>query len=67
MSVYQPMMMEIQKKYANNRVKQNEEMAKLQQEYGFNPTAGCLPMMLNFFVIFGVIEVVYRLSLIHIY
>lgn len=60
MSVYQPMMMEIQKKYANNRVKQNEEMAKLQQEYGFNPTAGCLPMMLNFFVIFGVIEVVYR-------
>ena len=60
MSVYQPMMMEIQKKYANNRIKQNEEMMKLQEEYGFSPTAGCMPMFLNFFVIFGVIEVVYR-------
>ncbi|MBQ5755471.1 MAG: membrane protein insertase YidC [Oscillospiraceae bacterium] len=59
-SVFQPMMMEIQKKYAHDRMKQNEELQRLQQEYGFNPSAGCLPMAINMFVIFGVIEVVYR-------
>ena len=59
MSAFQPMMMEIQKKYANNRVKQ-EEMLKLQQDYGYNPTAGCVPMLLNFLVMFGVIGVVYN-------
>lgn len=60
MAAYQPMIQEIQKKYANDREKQNEEMMALQQEYGFSPTAGCLPMFLNFFVLFGVIEAVYR-------
>ncbi len=60
MSAYQPMIMEIQKKYAKDKEKQNEELMRMQQEYGYNPTAGCLPMLLNFFVIFGIIEVVYR-------
>lgn len=40
--------------------KQQEELMKLQEEYGYSPTAGCLPMVLNFVVIFGIIEVVYR-------
>lgn len=60
MAAYQPMIQEIQKKYANDQQKQQEELMSLQQEYGFSPTAGCLPMMLNFFVLFGVIEAVYR-------
>ncbi len=60
MAAYQPMIQEIQKKYANDREKQQEEMMALQQEYGFSPTAGCLPMFLNFFVLFGVIDAVYR-------
>ena len=58
MSVYQPLIAEIQKKYANNRQKQNEELMKLQEEYGYSPTAGCLPMFLNMFVMLGVVGVV---------
>ena len=30
------------------------------QEQGYKPTAGCMPMLVNFLVMFGVIEVVYR-------
>ena len=37
-----------------------EEMVKLQQEYGYSPTAGCLPMLVNMLVLFGMVEVVYR-------
>ncbi|MDY4166757.1 MAG: YidC/Oxa1 family membrane protein insertase [Fournierella sp.] len=60
MAAYQPMIQEIQKKYANDKEKQNEELMRMQQEYGYNPAAGCAPMLINFLVIFGIIEVVYR-------
>ena len=60
MSAYQPMMQEIQKKWAKDKNRMNEEMMKFQQESGFSMTAGCLPMALNMFVIFGLIQVVYR-------
>ena len=33
---------------------------KMQQELGYNPMSGCLPMLVNFLVMFGIIEVVYR-------
>ena len=59
MSAFQPMMMEIQTKYKNKPEKQQEELMKL-QEQGYKPTAGCMPMLVNFLVMFGVIEVVYR-------
>ncbi len=59
-AVFQPLMTEIQEKYKNNQQKQQEELMKLQQEYGFNPMAGCWPMLLDMVVLFGVIEVVYR-------
>ena len=60
MSAFQPMLMEIQTKYKDKPEKQQEEMLKLQQEYGYSPTAGCIPMLLNFLVMFGVIGVVYN-------
>ena len=60
MSAFQPMIADIQKKYKNKPEKQQEELLKLQQEYGYKPTAGCMPMLVNFLVMFGVIEVVYR-------
>lgn len=60
MSAFQPMILEIQKKYKDKPEKQQEELTRLQQDFGYNPTSGCLPMLLNFFVMFGVIEVVYR-------
>ena len=60
MSVFQPMIQELQKKYAKDQQRLNDEMLKLQQEYGFNPTAGCAPMFLNLIIMFGVIEMIYR-------
>ena len=60
MSAFQPMIAEIQTKYKDKPEKQQEELMKLQQEYGYKPTAGCMPMLVNFLVMFGVIEVVYR-------
>ena len=60
MSVYTPMINEIQQKYKNNPEKQNEELMKFQQEYGYNPMAGCLPMVLNMLILFAIIQVVYH-------
>ncbi len=59
MSAFQPLVAEIQKKYRDKPEKQQEELMKL-QEQGYKPTAGCMPMLVNFLVMFGVIEVVYR-------
>ena len=59
MSAFQPMIADIQKKYKDKPEKQQEELMKL-QEQGYKPTAGCMPMLVNFLVMFGVIEVVYR-------
>ena len=59
MSAFQPMVAEIQKKYRDKPEKQQEELMKL-QEQGYKPTAGCMPMLVNVLVMFGVIEVVYR-------
>ena len=59
MSALQPMIADIQKKYRDKPDKQQEELMKL-QEQGYKPTAGCMPMLVNFLVMFGVIEVVYR-------
>ena len=59
MSVFQPLMNEIQQKYKNDPQKQQEELLKLQQEHGFNPMSGCLPMLLTMLVLFGFLGVVY--------
>ena len=59
MSAYQPLVADIQKKYRDKPDKQQEELMKL-QEQGYKPTAGCMPMLVNFLVMFGFIEVVYR-------
>ena len=60
MSAFQPMLQEIQTKYKDKPEKQQEELMKLQQDFGYKPTAGCVPMLLNFLVMFGVIGVVYN-------
>ncbi len=57
--LYMPKVKEIQTKYKNNQQKQQEELMKLQKE-GYNPTGGCLPMILTFVILFGVIDVVYK-------
>jgi len=43
----QPKLNAIKQKYKDDRQAQQREMMKLQQEEGFNPLAGCLPMFLQ--------------------
>ena len=42
----QPLLQEIQKKYKDQPEKLQKEMMKLYKEHGFNPLAGCLPLLL---------------------
>lgn len=58
-AMFSPMIRDIQKKYANNKEKQQEEMMKL-QEQGYKPMGGCLSMLLSLVILFGVIDVVYK-------
>ena len=44
---------EIQRKYANDRERMNDEIQKLYSETGFNPMSGCLPMVIQFPIIMG--------------
>ena len=44
---------QLQKKYANNRVKLNEEMQKLYDRHGVSPMSGCLPQFIPLPVMFG--------------
>lgn len=46
-------MQQLQKKYANNRVKLNEEMQKLYERHGVNPMSGCLPQFIPLPVMMG--------------
>lgn len=43
----------LQKKYANNRVKLNEEMQKLYEAEGVSPMSGCLPSFLPLPIMMG--------------
>lgn len=53
MSSIQPKMQEIQRKYANDKEMLNAKMAELYKEENFNPMGGCLPMIVQMIVIFG--------------
>ena len=60
MAVFKPKLDNIQQKYGNNKQKYNEEVQKLYQEEGYSPLSGCLPAIIQFPVLFGVIDVVYK-------
>jgi len=53
MQELQPRIQEIQEKYKNNSQKMNEEMAKFYKEAGYNPLSGCLPLLIQFPLIFA--------------
>lgn len=53
MSALQGELQGLQKKYANNREKLNEEMQKLYAKHGVSPMGGCLPQMIPLFVMMG--------------
>ena len=56
----QPMINDINKKYANNPQKRQEEMMRVQQENGVSATSGCLPMLIQMPILFGLINVIYE-------
>lgn len=47
----QPEVEKLQKKYADNKEKLNQETQKLYQKYNYNPLSGCLPILLQFPII----------------
>ena len=53
MSSLQPKMKAIQEKYKNDKEKMNEEMAKITKDENFNPMGGCLPMLIQLPIIWG--------------
>lgn len=49
----QPKLQELQQKYGKNREKLAQEQMKLYQEAGVNPLSGCLPMVVQMPILFG--------------
>ena len=60
MAAFKPKLDEIQKKFANDKNRQSQEMMKLYEEYGYNPSSGCLTMLIQFPILFGLINVIYN-------
>ncbi len=58
MSAYQPFIQEIQKKWANDKNRQSQELQKFYTENKIKMTGGCLPMLINMLVLFGIIGVI---------
>lgn len=54
MQVIQPRMKALQDKYKNDKERLQQEMMKLYQETGFNPLAGCLPLIAQMPILMGV-------------
>lgn len=53
MQEIQPKMQALQAKYKDNQPKLQEEMAKLYKDANYNPMSGCLPMLVQFLILFA--------------
>lgn len=60
MQLIQPKLQKLQKSFSNNPTRLQEEQQKLYQEEGINPMGSCLPAFIQMFLLFGVIDVVYK-------
>lgn len=60
MALFQPKLKELEKKYGNNKQKLQQEQMKLYETEGYNPMSGCLPMLIQMPIIFGLIGVIYN-------
>ncbi len=49
----QPRIQELQKKYGNDRNRLSQEQMKLYNEAGVNPLSGCLPLLIQMPILFG--------------
>ncbi len=53
MAALSPKMQELRDKYKDDPTKMNAEVMKLYKDYGINPVSGCLPMMIQIPIFFG--------------
>ena len=53
MGLIQPKMKELQSRYANDKETLNIKVSQLYKEEGINPMGGCLPMLVQMPIIFG--------------
>jgi YidC/Oxa1 family membrane protein insertase len=60
MSELAPEIKKLQAKYKNDRTKLNEEMMALYKERGFNPMAGCWPLLAQMPFFFALYQVIYN-------
>lgn len=58
MQMLQPEIRAITQKYKGNRTKINEEQMRLYRERGVNPASGCLPSLLQLFLLLPIYQVI---------
>lgn len=56
----QPKLQALQKKYAKDKQKFSQEQMKLYQEEGASPMGGCLPLVVQLPIIYGLYNVIYH-------
>ncbi len=56
----QPEIQKIQQKYKNDREKMSAELQKFYTKNDINPMGGCFPLIVQMFVLFGFIDVIYK-------
>ena len=56
MKQLQPMMLSIREKYKDNREQMNKEVMALYKTYGVNPASGCVPILIQLPVFFGLYQ-----------
>lgn len=62
MQEVQPKLQELRKKYKNDKQRLNQEMTKVMQESGANPLGGCLPLLVQAPVFYGLFHVLRAIS-----
>ena len=60
MQKIQPEMQALQKKYANDQQRLSQETMKLYKKYNISPAGGCLPLLIQLPIIFGLYQVITR-------
>ena len=56
MAALSPKMQELKEKHKDDPTRMNQEVMKLYKQYGINPLGGCLPMMIQIPIFFGLFK-----------
>jgi len=56
MALLNPKVQELREKYKDDPTRMNQEVMKLYKDYGINPVGGCLPMMIQIPIFFGLFK-----------